>query len=706
MKSFLKALQCVFFILVISSNVFSQVVSTELAVKVAQNFYSERYNSLYEDSDKSVNPIFNMNLMHTRKNAEENPLYYIFDVNNGGYMIVSAQKAMYPVLAYDFESKFTLPIESPAVSNWMAYLESQIEYAIDNNLAPSTVNAEAWNNYSQSAFNPTKVKSVSPLLLTQWNQDKWYNDMCPADAAGPNGRVYVGCVAVSMAQIMKYYNYPIQGNGSNSYSSSYGTLSANFGNTSYRWNEMTNNLTQSNSAVAELMYHAAVSVDMGFSPNGSSANTITAASAMKDNFKYATAASYKTKYLYTNTNWANMMIDNLDDGKPLIYSGSPSSGAGHAWNCDGYQGTDYFHMNWGWSGYYNGFFYLNALDVQGDNFNYMQGAVFDLYPGQNYPYNCTGTKTLTSSFGTFDDGSGPQSYQNNSDCSWLISPTYQVSSIKLSFDRFETEDANDIVSVYDGETTSAPLLGSFSGNALPALITGTSGKMLINFSTNASTQAAGFHASYTTTFPFYCSNLSNLTALSDSFSDGSGMNPYNPVTNCRWRIIPAGINSITLTFTEFNLTNNVDFLEVYDVSSSPILLDSYTGSNIPAAYTYNIEKIMLWFKAVSQTPGSGFNGFYTTTLAGMEDVVDFTNLSIYPNPSNDYILIDFTNEGSKQLTVQLFNIAGEKVLSVEKQLQGGMNSIFLSLDNFDDGLYFVRILSDKSQVNRKIVIQR
>jgi hypothetical protein len=90
----------------------------------------------------------------------------------------------------------------------------------------------------------------------------------------------------------------------------------------------------------------------------------------------------------------------------------------------------------------------------------ISGACFS----QSY---CSGTTNLTAASGSFTDGSGANDYLNNSDCMWLIQPS-GATSITLSFSAFNTESGYDYVRVYDGSTTSAALLGSFSGSSIPA----------------------------------------------------------------------------------------------------------------------------------------------------------------------------------------------------------------------------------------------
>ena len=118
------------------------------------------------------------------------------------------------------------------------------------------------------------AKNVLPLLTTTWNQTWPYNELCPADGAAPpgcNGRVPAGCGAISAAQIMNYWNHCWVGAGSSSYyASGYGTLSANYSNTTYNYDSMPDVISASNLHVATLIYHCGVAQETNYGPEGSS----------------------------------------------------------------------------------------------------------------------------------------------------------------------------------------------------------------------------------------------------------------------------------------------------------------------------------------------------------------------------------------------------------------------------------------------------
>ena len=141
--------------------------------------------------------------------------------------------------------------------------------------------------------------------------------------------------------------------------------------------------------------------------------------------------------------------------------------------------------------------------------------------------------------GTIDDGSSPtRNYLSNSDCSWLISPQTEEDSVTyiiLEFDKFETELNHDVVTIYDGETISSPILGQFSGTINPGIINSTGNKVLVTFQSDNSGTAPGWFISYSSIIPNWCGGLLQLTEPEDTISDGSGYFHYHNGSTCMWK---------------------------------------------------------------------------------------------------------------------------------------------------------------------------
>ncbi|MCF8368578.1 MAG: C10 family peptidase [Bacteroidales bacterium] len=353
----------------------ADVVNETTAAKAAKNHY-------FTYASASSYSSINLGLIYTKSQNGE-PVYYIFNVGNDkGFIIISAEDHVYPVLGYAFEGSYSNDpgFDATNFNYWMDNYTNQIIYTRENSLPADEYISASWSNLLVPSSKPENFDDVNPLLTTLWDQGTYYNQLCPSDPSGPGGHVWAGCVATAMSQVMKYHNYPDQGTGSHSYyAAGYGTQTANFGATTYDWASMPNQIYSNNVAIATLLYHLGVSVDMQYSPSGSGAYSSDARDALVNYFGYSQNAMLLPKSSFPIETFIYKLKNELNLNRPVYYSGSGSAG-GHAFVCDGYQGNDHFHFNWGWSGYANGYFYLNNLNPGGTQFNQGQSALFYTYP--------------------------------------------------------------------------------------------------------------------------------------------------------------------------------------------------------------------------------------------------------------------------------------------------------------------------------------
>jgi PKD repeat protein len=381
--------------LLIIFSAYAGPVDVNTAKNVAKNFY---YEVLPDSKNLTYNEV-KPELVYTCTEGTI-PIYYVFNVNqNDGFVIISADDDAFPTLGCSFTGEYIEGSEQPPnFVDWMNNYKEQILFVKNNGLQADETIEQAWIEYNSNYPSVDGVLGVNPLLTTTWNQGCYYNELCPVDYAGPCDHVYAGCVATAMGQVMKYHNHPEQGTGSHSYyTASYGTLSANFGATTYDWASMPNNISYNNVAVATLLYHCGVSVDMDYSPSGSGAWTSDTRTALINYFSYSSSAQYKQRSNYSSVAWENLLKVELEASRPMIYRGQGSGG--HAFVCDGYQGTNHFHFNWGWSGSYNGYFYLTNLNPGGSNFTDYQAAVIGIQPEVLAP-----TADFTSNITTVEEG--------------------------------------------------------------------------------------------------------------------------------------------------------------------------------------------------------------------------------------------------------------------------------------------------------------
>ena len=332
--------------------------------------------------------VASLDLAYTQTTESGANALYVFNFD-GGYIIVAADDVAQPILAYGEEGNFDADNIADGLAYYLRHYARQIEYAVNNNMTASPEIAEQWEQIKSNGVIKGErgmCGNVDPLISTNWNQDNPYNLLCPTGQGGPAGHAYAGCVATAMSMVMKHWNWPDHGQGSHSYTpSGYPTQSADFENTYYEWNNMPNTCNNSNyQAVALLMYHCGVAVNMMYGPSGSGAYSADVPDALINYFRYTDHVYRLERDQYSKFEWEEMLIANLREGFPLYYSGSDTDG-GHAFVCCGYRESDRkFYFNWGWSGFNNNYFAIDALNTYSGNFNQNQGAIFDMIPDYVY----------------------------------------------------------------------------------------------------------------------------------------------------------------------------------------------------------------------------------------------------------------------------------------------------------------------------------
>lgn len=359
---------------------FANPVSPERAKSIGQKFAQANFGMVSQTE---------LQLVYTGSSERGEACFYVFNQGQSGFVIVSADDRFRPIVGYSDEGPFVTENMSPELA---FYLGKIIEARSSRNAVMIEGTDQEWRSIAATGTMKARNtgKDAEYLVKTQWNQDSPYNLYAPEGSGGPDGRCYAGCVATAMSQVMKYWDHPLQGTGSHSYYAwgGYGGhLSANFGATTYQWDLMPDKIIGSSTqeqieAVATLMYHCAIAVDMSFSPTGSGASSWDVPNAINRYFSYSSHANLKERDSYSLTAWQDLLKESIDMGWPLYYSGYSNDG-GHAFVCDGYDENDLFHYNWGWGGSSDGWFVIDEIDYANwaqAIFNYVPTAVYDYMP--------------------------------------------------------------------------------------------------------------------------------------------------------------------------------------------------------------------------------------------------------------------------------------------------------------------------------------
>lgn len=311
------------------------------------------------------------------------PAYYVVNFAPQGWVLVSADDAVIPILGYSPTGHFETMNQPINIQGWLTNYADEIVRTAQQT---SVGRHKDWKELDNgSVASRAAGDKVSPLIKVTWNQGSPYNKYCPSDASG---RAVVGCVAVAMAQAMSVAQYPERPVGSYSYASSkYGNMYINYDKEPvYNWNDILSGANGKDD-VARLLWHCGVSIDMDYNPDGSGTQTSYIPKALKRNFSYPESVTYYSRSSYTG-DWKALIVNELQAGRAVCYSGADlTKGYGHCFNLDGYDGNNMFHVNWGWGGQNDGYFPLDGLKDATMDMDYtaQQGVVVGIRPPSDKP---------------------------------------------------------------------------------------------------------------------------------------------------------------------------------------------------------------------------------------------------------------------------------------------------------------------------------
>ena len=657
-------------LLLFSVQLFSAPISKNIAYKIA-----EYYLQLIDKSTEKI-VVTEANLPKWLAITDE---LYVFESNNA-YVIISGDDAAVPILAYSDEGTFSNKDSiCPGVTIFLTQYKTQIKNIRLNNLSATNEIKAQWDALINKNYKSRT--QVGPLLYANWDQGCDYNALCPADPDGPCGHVYAGCVATAMAMNMFYYRYPTNPTGNAlHYVPGYGALTVNFNQQSYDYDKMPSAIIDSSYEIAKLIYHCGVAVRMGYSPDGSGAQLSTAASKMKNNFGYNSNLSLKYRDGYLDNEWATMLKEQLDQ-KIILQYAAFNENSGHAFICDGYSDNDYFHFNWGWSGYYNGFFYINNLNP-GYNFEYGHQAIFDCYPVSTN-YSCS-NNVLTSHEGSITSSAPNLSnYENNMNCTWLINIPDTLARISLTFRYFSTL-AGDTLYIYNGNDDNGQILYKFSGDNVPTTLDIYHNPIFIKFVSDSVDTEKGFLIDYHGKPADFCKILTiynNPTEI--VLSDGSGSHNYRPNSSCRWFINNNEGSIYNYNPTLFDLSFG-DTLKIYErINSTDVLLYNFHKNNQAHSFSSNASRVIFYFITDDTYQADGFE-FTISKQMSITNYQDYEDLKYSIIDDNLYIWINSNLDND----ITLYSLSGQEIYHISSSANNDKPIIVPF--NYSSGIYFLK----------------
>ncbi len=654
---------------VLCFHTFSEPVDIKTATKVALNFMKQQTNGksftvkevIAETSDSVI-------------------CYYTITFNEGGWVIVSADNSVKPILGYSPNGKIDKTKSKPDnFIEWTKSYKKQIIAAGKLNKISAEVKTK-WNNltnnnsiskllpttHTSSILTSSYVPGTALLNTPDRGEIMWsqtfnnddhcspsYNMFCyPGGSSCDCGNYASGCGAVAMGQIMWYWRWPI-------YTNSY----------SFNWNIMPNALYDNTpysqaSEVAKLLMECGETASMSYGCNASwtTMNHLVDAFIY---FKYNAIDKIKRSDWPDDVAWKKLIRAEIDAGRPVLYRGGnflPSSGESlfdwgdiHYFDCDGYeiQSSDYyFHFNWGWWGDYNGFYNIDNLLVAGSNYTNDQMAIIGISPT----------------------------------CGTIANDINDVSYSYISGSKAEYA-YNTISLPASGKTLTVNSGGNYSLGA------GMSIKL-----------NPGFSAKNGSVFKAYISNLNcsndcgmSVTAWTNWFSC--------PINGCDYLCYDAGYAN-TFQFQAYDNLGQLVYANAGYITGYPVYVwDDCSAYFAAGWYTCNIT----FRDNCGEKISNSYNIYYPGTLSkylndsnsGLSNI-DITNtvfINISPNPNNGIFTISKTGNSDNINNIEIYNILSNKIYQSDFET----NTKLINISQYPKGIYIVKVYSGNEVFVEKVV---
>ena len=437
--------------------------------------------------------------IHEVKNSNNAALaaYYIVNTDKG-YVIVSGDDRAREILAYGdgcLESMNDMP---DAMQFFLDMYKAQMEYL------------QAHPGQVMKALNASRGISVAPMLTSLWNQGSTngrspYNRLCP-QVGGMT--CLVGCAAVSLAQVMNYWKYPASSPALPAYVGPSGVAVDALPAYDFDWDHMLNSYKNDNwseeerDAIANLMRYVGQAEYMDYGTEKSGADEDQMMQAIQT-FGYDPGAHYMLKNDYDSAmtelvgdeEWISTMQAELLAGRPLMYCAAAAMSTGdqfygHAFNVDGYNADDdTYHVNFGQSEDYNGYFAFNDFGYGISYYRYFQLMFVGMKPPTGYVapriivspenlnmqsytgdtttarFNVVGvnltddiTVTVTDANGVFTTDVADISVEDASNTYVTVAYAPQAVGNHTANITLSSADADDVVVTLNGTATNPPLV--------------------------------------------------------------------------------------------------------------------------------------------------------------------------------------------------------------------------------------------------------
>jgi hypothetical protein len=344
------------------------------------------------------------------RNQQSAPVYYVVSLKPEGFIIMAADDEVEPIIAFSAEGRYEASPGNPLCglveSNLRLRADAQRQEVKRTGAKPSPAQAK-WDRLIRRASGVTVFSSspdlqtlddlrVAPFIQTRWDQGTisgasslvaCYNYYTPPYESGNSSNYLSGCNSTAWAQIMRYFLYPTQSIGTNSFSIKVDGVRTNRSlrggdgkGGPYRWDRMPL-VPDAASSEEQRQAIGALTADIGVAAGTSYAAAASGAYITSDRLKSVFHFSNAIHDASFTNRFEEKVHPNLDARLPILMA--ICSESEHSVVCDGYGynlSTLYHHLNLGWSGAKDAWYHLPEVNTGWSDYTNVAKFVYNIYP--------------------------------------------------------------------------------------------------------------------------------------------------------------------------------------------------------------------------------------------------------------------------------------------------------------------------------------
>lgn len=591
---------------------------------IAQRYLS---NELYAGkimSPAALNPVLvKAEIGNVKLNQ---PVYYIFNTSTTFLVVAGDDRAEEILMVGDRPLKDVnnLPL---GMRDMLGQYKDQIMYLQEHPGLKGNLMMNPGNTPS------LRAGTYGPLLTCNWDQSAPYYNQCKFGSY----QCLTGCPATSASMVFYFWKYPtaatpaVPGYKSTISYSSYGSTSYTHSalpSVTFDWANMLDSYsgsytTAQGNAVATLMHYVGQAERMGYgtSAAGGSGVSVDSVCNIRDAFTFFGYDASTTRFvkktsaysggttLYSDSQWAALIQEEMAAGRPIVFCAVSTNGGGHAFNVDGYNSsTNKYHVNFGWSGDGNAWCSLNSFGYSSYNFNVYQQMVIGIQPPSTVATPTLSVSPSTLSFSTTAGQTATKTF--------TVTGTNLTGNVTLSL-----TDANGVYSISpstisasaaaSGATVTVTYKPTAAGTHSASVNLASSGATSVNVSMTGTAAAAALET-YT---PVMSTANSNYITTNSFRANWTDQTPSANVTSYTLQVTEKGSTPATTELANIDLSGvtQVTTSDGYlsDVSSN---ITSYLGTGWTASTYVYANTGMLITKGNLVSPTYNLNGYSQVTV--------------------------------------------------------------------------------------------